>query len=111
MKWYTYYQILTIEAVTFLHKCLYENLPTSITNLLCHSLNRTQNIRTVRKVMVRENTTSSKLSNTLIYRAVFLYNQLPAEIKGYHCKKFKKHAAQYWVSNYGNNLIPKNIIT
>ena len=24
MKWYTYYQILMIEGVTFLHKCLYE---------------------------------------------------------------------------------------
>ena len=110
MKWYTYYQILMIEAVTFLHKCLYENLPISITNLLCYSLNRTQNIRKVRKVIVKEGTSSAKHSQTLIYRAVYLYNQLPSEIKGYHCKRFKKNAAQYLSSNYGNNLVPKNII-
>ena len=98
-----------IEAVTFLHKCLYENLPISITSLLCYSLNRTQNIRKVRKVIVKESTCSAKHSQTLIYRAVYLYNQLPSEIKGYHCKRFKKNAAQYLLSNYGNNLVPKNI--
>ena len=60
LGWYTYHQILMIESVSFLHKCIYENLPVSINNLLCYSLNRTQNLRKVRKVMVRESTKSEK---------------------------------------------------
>ena len=110
MKWYTYYQILIIEGVTFLHKCLYENLPISITKLLCFSLNRTQNIRKVRKIMVKEGTNSAKHSQTLLYRAVYLYNQLPPEITCFHCKQFKKPAAEYISKNFGNNLVPKNTI-
>ena len=110
MKWYTYYQILFIEGVTFLHKCLYKNLPISITKLLCFSLNRSQNIRKVRKIMVKEGTNSAKNSQTLIYRAVYLYNQLPSEIKGFHCKCFKKHAAEYISKNFGNNVVPKNTL-
>ena len=79
MNWYTYYQILMIEAVTFLHKRLYENLPISITNLLCYSLNRTQNVRKVRKIIVKEGTNSAKHSQTLLYGAVYIYNQLPSD--------------------------------
>ena len=108
MKWYTYYQILIIEGVTFLHKCLYENLPISITKLLCFSLIRTKNIRKVRKIMVKEGTNSAKHSQTLLYRAVYLYNQLPPEITCFHCKQFKKPAAEYISKNFGNNLVPKD---
>ena len=110
MRWYTYYQILIIEGVTFIHKCLYENLPMSITQLLCFSLNRTQNIRKVKKVLVKESTNSAKHSQTLIYRAVYLYNLLHPEIKGFHRKRFKKHAAEYFSKNFGNNIVPKNRI-
>ena len=110
MNWYTYYQILMIESVTFIHKCLYENLPVTITQLLCFSLNRTQNLRKVRKVLMKEGTNSAKLSQTLVYRAVYLYNLLPPEIKGIHVKRFKKLASEYFSKNFGNNVVPKNVI-
>ena len=110
MGWYTYYQILMIESVTFLHKSLFENIPISITNLLCYSLNRTQNLRKVRKVLVKSGTKSNKNSQTLIYRAVFLYNLLPPEIKGLVPKKFKKQASDFIMKNFANNNIPRNVI-
>ena len=50
------------------------------------------------------------MSQTIIHRAVFLYNKLPAEIKAFNLKKFKKHAAEYFTKNYANNNIPKNAI-
>ena len=110
LKWYTFFHILIIESTTFLHKCLFENIPTSITNLLCFSLTRSQNLRSVRKVRMMENTMYFKDSQTLLHRAVFLYNKLPAEIKGYHVKKFKKYASIYVTENFANNNVPKNLI-
>ena len=48
------------------------------------------------------------MSQTLIHRAVFLYNILPPEIKAFNPKKFKKYAAEHFLQNYANNNIPKN---
>ena len=50
------------------------------------------------------------MSQTLIHRAVFLYNKLPSEIKAFNLKKIKKYAAEYFIKNYANNNIPKNTI-
>ena len=108
LGWYTYQHTLMIESVSFIHKCIYENLPININNLLCYSLNRTQNLRNVRKVLIKEGTKSEKMSQTLIHRAVFLYNILPSEIKAFNPKKFKKYAAEHFLQNYANNNIPKN---
>ena len=67
LKWYAFYQIPIIEALTFIHKCIFENLPISINNLLCFILNRTQIMHSVRKVRVKDPIESSKVNQTLIY--------------------------------------------
>ena len=66
-------------------------------------------MRKVRKVLVKEGTNSAKHTQTLIYRAVFLYNKLPLEITGFYCKK-KKYASKLISKNFANNSVPKNVI-
>lgn len=52
----------------------------------------------------------SRDNQTLIHRAVFLYNKLLAEFKGYHVKKLKKYASICVTENFANNNIPKDIV-
>ena len=60
--------------------------------------------------MVRVQNISVKCSQSLIFRAVFLYNQLPDIFCTYNIKIIKKYATEYIIEIYADNNIPKNEI-
>ena len=108
LKWNTIHHMLIIESCIFIHKCIFEALPVSINELITYSINRQPNIRSVRKPLIREKSPSIKCSQSLIYRAIYFYNQLPDIYRTYNTKKFKKYATDYITENFANNNIPKN---
>ena len=55
LKMLTIPHLIMKESILFLHKITYENLPKSIFNLYTYSHNDNNNIRSIRKIMVREN--------------------------------------------------------
>ena len=60
LGWLTAYQLITKETILFVHKILYNSKPISIYELFTFSINETQNIRSIRKPMVRDYHQSQK---------------------------------------------------
>ena len=77
---------------------MFENTPTIITELLTQSLHRSQNIRGVRKIIIKRFPNSKKEQKSLIYKAVFLYNKMSDILKTYNLKKFKKKFRGFYIS-------------
>ena len=72
-------------------------------------MHRVGNVRPVRKPRLKEIIDSNKGTQSLIYRATYLYNLLPDIFRTYNTKKFKKHVTQHILDNFQNNNIPKNV--
>ena len=68
LNWSTYYHIVITETIMLMHKCIFENTPSTITELITISLNRSENIRSVQKPMVINQTNSIKEKQTIIYK-------------------------------------------
>ena len=90
LGWVTVHQMIFIETVNFLHKCIFEGKPATINELIIFSLNREQNVRSIRKPLLRDQFNSAKACQSIIPRAIFLYNKLPDDFRTYNCNKFKK---------------------
>ena len=90
LGWVTFHHIIFIETVNFLHKCLFEGIPKTINELITYSLNREINVRSIRKPLMKNKSQSIKANQSIIPRAVFLYNKLPDIFRTYNSKKFKK---------------------
>ena len=91
LKWLTIPHLIMKESILFLHKVIYENLPKSIFDFYTYSHNSNQNIRSVRKIMVKNVSTSEKAKKSLIYKSAYLFNQLPEEVRMYNKKKLSKY--------------------
>ena len=111
LGWVTIHHMIIIESILFIHKCIYENNPLTITELITYSINRDTNFRSIRKPMVRKEHSSIKVKQSLINKSIFLYNTLPDELKTYNPKKLAKYLRNYILEYFSNNTIPKNDIT
>ena len=107
LKWSTYYHIIIYESIMLIHKCIFEATPLTIMDLITFSINRSSNVRSVRKPLMSEQTKSSKLQQTVIYRSVYLYNLLPDQLRTYNPIKLKKHLKEFLYEYFPNNSIPK----
>ena len=58
--------MIFIETVNFLHKCIFEGKPATINELIIFSLNREQNVRSVRKPFLRKKFNSTKANQSII---------------------------------------------
>ena len=108
LGWVTVHQMIFIETVNFLHRCIFEGKPATINELIIFSLNREQNVRSIRKPLLRDQFNSAKACQSIIPRAIFLYNKLPDDFRTYNCNKFKKQSNLFILDNFPNNHIPKN---
>merc|ERR1712240_548963 len=94
LKILTVQQMIMRESIQFIHKVLTNKAPGVIFELFCQSNCKRENIREVRKYMVKTMHKSNKVTNSLFYRAIYLYNCLSSEVRNYNLKKcpntFKK---------------------
>ena len=111
LNWSTVHHMLMIESCIFIHKCIFEGIPTTINELITFSINREKNVRSIRKPLIRIPCNSVKANQSLIYQAVFLYNKLPDIYRTYNINKFKKYTNIFIKENFANNDIPKNEVT
>ena len=103
--------MIIMESILFIHKCIFENCPKTITELLTFSINRDINVRNIRKPLIVKQHKSNKVKQSIINKSIYLYNQLPDELRTYNTKKLTKHLRQYIFEYFPNNTIPKNDIT
>ena len=91
LKWLNAYQIVIKESLLFIHKILYNNQPKAMTELFTFSLSNSQNLRSCRKSIVKENIPSTKGKKALIFFGNYLYNTLPYDLKMKNPKQLSKH--------------------
>ena len=80
----TIHHLIIKETIQFIHKIIYNNSPSSITKLITYSMHKSQNIRSVRIPRILKLHSAEKVSQSLFYRAVYLYNELDYETRIYN---------------------------
>ena len=76
------------ESIQSIHKVLSRKSPGVIFNLFAQS--NMDNIREVRKYRVKLTHKSNKVTNSLFYRAIHLFNCLEMEVRNFKVKKLSK---------------------
>ena len=101
----TVHQMIMKESILFIHKVLSRKSPGVIFNLFSQS--NTENIREVRKFRVKSTHKSNKVTNSLFYRAIYLFNCLEMEVRNYKVKKLSKYLQDNLKYIFPYNKIPK----
>ena len=74
LGWVTIYHIIVMESILFIHKCIFENCPKTITELVTFSINRDINVRNIRKPFLEKQHNSNKVKQSIINKSIYLYN-------------------------------------
>ena len=107
LNWLSYHQIVIHESVKLMHRISYESQPPALSQLLYHSLVRSDIDRQVRKPSVKYKSLSAKTSNNFMHRAVHIYNTLPDFIRVLPKKSFSKESKAHIKAHFGTKFIPK----
>ena len=91
LNWLTIPHMIAKESILFLHKISFENIPKSLFNLYTYSHNNSKNLRSNRKIMVKNISNSENVKKSLVFKSVYLMNTLPDEIIKYNTKKLSKY--------------------
>ena len=83
----TIHHMIVKETILFIHKVLYNNSPSVLYNLISYSSIDDNNVQSIRKPRIKISHKSVKVTNSLLYRAIFLYNILEYQTKMYNLKK------------------------
>merc|ERR1711889_26709 len=103
----TVQQMIMRESIQYIHKVLINKSPGVIFGLFCQRNCKQENIREVRKFMVKSMHKSNKVTNSLFYRALYLYNCLSSEVRNYNLKKLSKYLQDNIKYIFPYNKIPK----
>ena len=103
----TVHQMVMKESIQYIHKVLIKKSPGVIFNLFCQSNCKMDNIREVRKFRVKITHKSNKVTNSLFYRALYLYNCLSTDVRNYKVKKLSKYLQDNIKYIFPYNKIPK----
>merc|ERR1712115_86028 len=101
----TVHQMVMKESIQFIHKVLSKKSPGVIFNLFSQS--NMDNIRGVRKFRVELSHKSNKVTNSLFYRALYLFNCLETEVRNFKVKKVSKYLQDNLKYIFPYNKIPK----
>ena len=86
LKLLTVHHLVVKESILFIHKIMFNNCPDSIANMITHSINERTNIQSSRKPMMKHSHLSDKVTQSLFYRSLYLYNLLEFDIKCFNPK-------------------------
>merc|ERR1712175_8816 len=101
----TVHLMIVRESIQFIHKVLSKKAPGVIYELFIKS--NLENVRGVRKYRVKNNHKSSKVTNSLYYRAIYLFNCLETEVRNYKVKKLSKYLQDNIKYIFPYNKVPK----
>ena len=79
------------EGISLIHKSLYDYQPQSIFKFFTYSVNKNENIRTVRKPILCDIPKSNSMNKTIFVNGLYLYNTLPDDIISKNPKAFSKY--------------------
>ena len=98
--------MLIIGATKMFHKVILYGKPPAYNHYIKQSLINTDSTRKVRQSYISRNSTTTKTSNSLFYRAVKIYNTLPLELKHLEHKVFNKRIKNVVRKCYRPDRVP-----
>merc|ERR1712002_319957 len=107
VKILTVQQMVMKESIQFIHKILCNKSPSVIFNLFSQSNYNKDNTREVRKFQVKITHKANNVTNSLFYRAIYLFNCLSSEVRNYKVKKLSKYLQDNIKYIFPYNKIPK----
>ena len=107
LNFLTIHHMIVKETIIFMHKVLYNNSPSVLYNLISYSSVDDNNVRSVRKPRIKISHKSVKVINSLLYRAIYLYNILEYQTKMYNLKKLSRYLQKDIIYIFPNNKIQK----
>ena len=107
LNFLTIHHMIVKETILFIHKVLYNNSPSVLYNLISYSSIDDNNVRSIRKPRIKIQHKSVKVTNSLLYRAIFLYNILEYQTKMYNPKKLSRYLQKDIIYIFPNNKIQK----
>ena len=107
MKLLTIHHMIVKETIMFVHKIFFNNSTNSILKLFTYSINDRTNLRANRKPIIKKRHMSEKVTQSLLYRALFLYSKLEDETRIYNPKKHSKYLQENIIYIFPNNKIQK----
>merc|ERR1711989_54791 len=101
----TVHLMIMRESIQYIHKVLSRKTPGVIYELFTQS--NLENVRGVRKYRVKITHKSNKVTNSLFYRAIYLYNCLENDVRNYKPKQMSKYLQDNITYIFPYNKIPK----
>ena len=101
----TVHLMIMRESIQFIHKVLSKKAPGVIFELFTQS--NMAKVRGVRKYRVKITHKSNKVTNSLFYRAIYLFNCLETEVRNYKVKKLSKYLQDNIKYIFPYNKVPK----
>ena len=108
LKMSTIHHMVIKESIQFVHKVIFNQSPKVIYDLFTYSNCNNKNIRGVRKHLMKKSHKSQKVTNSLFFRSLFLFNKLDNEVRTYNPKKISKYLQDNIKYIFPFNKIPKN---
>ena len=81
LDWLTFPQMFSYQALKLIHRISFKNNPPALCQYLYHSMTRSDLDRLVRKPSPKDQYKSAKLKNIFIHRTIYMYNDLPDDIR------------------------------
>ena len=103
----TVQQMVMKESIRFIHKILTNQSPAIIFELFTQSSSKDENIRGVKKFRVKLSHKSTKVTNSLFYRSLYLFNCLEFDVRNFKVKKLSKYLQENIKYKFPLNKIPK----
>ena len=106
LGWNTVNHMIIMESIKFIHKIIFNHEPNSIFRLFESEGRDGSSLRMVKKLRVKDIPKSEKAYQTLIYRALYLYNKLDYETRSENPKQISKYLKKYIKILFSYDKIP-----
>ena len=107
LKFLTIQHLIVKESILFIHRVLFNQLPVSIFNLVTYGNDDITNVRRVRYPRMKIQHKSEGVRQSLLYRSIFLLNELGYEFHYYNPKKLSKYLQENIYYIFPHNKIAK----
>ena len=101
--------MITIQSTIFIHNIIAHKTPSAIYNMLTSTMHNTQGNRFARKIRMSHRALTDQLNNSLMYKAISIYNTLPTPLMSLDTAAFKVEVKKHIISTQRPDCIPARI--
>ena len=109
-NWHSIYHMLSQQSMALIHNIVVHKQPMAIYGMLNSDMQHTQGRRFARKLFMAHKPITDKLNDTLIYKALSMYNALPQHLISLNTLQFKVAIKKHVHSTQPPDSVPVRVI-